>query len=81
MPEHGLSLVVFSSIRTESKIHSFTHFSPVSHFYTAWKRQKTFGQRKPVFWHILRSELKSLSKILKAYGCLSKEILFGQSAM
>ena len=20
-----------------------THFSPVSHFYTSWKRQKTFG--------------------------------------
>ena len=20
-----------------------THFSPVSHFYTHWKRQKTFG--------------------------------------
>ena len=20
-----------------------THFSPVSHFYTPWKRQKTFG--------------------------------------
>ena len=22
-----------------------THFSPVSHFYTPWKRQKTFGQK------------------------------------
>ena len=22
---------------------SLTHFSPVSHFYTPWKRQKTFG--------------------------------------
>ena len=22
---------------------TFTHFSPVSHFYTPWKRQKTFG--------------------------------------
>ena len=26
-----------------SEIYSLTHFSPVSHFYTPWKRQRTFG--------------------------------------
>ena len=32
----------FASIRS---INSLTHFCPMSHFYTPWKRQKTYG-----FW-------------------------------
>ena len=30
------------STQFEEEAH-LTHFSPVSHFYTPWKRQKTFG--------------------------------------
>ena len=28
---------------------SLTHFSPISHFYTLWKRQKTIGHQKEIW--------------------------------
>ena len=31
------------NLQENAKKCSLTHFSPVSHFYTPWKRQKTFG--------------------------------------
>ena len=34
----SFEFIMFKSVKS-----SLTHFNPVSHFYTPWKRQKTFG--------------------------------------
>ena len=39
-----IARIYFSVILNEfRRVFVLTHFSPVSHFYTPWKRQKTFG--------------------------------------
>ena len=32
-----------ANLHKAGHISTLTHFSPVSHFYTPWKRQKNFG--------------------------------------
>ena len=42
---NGLKLVnnILSYLGTKTKSIKLTHFSPMFHFYTPWKRQKTFS--------------------------------------
>ena len=36
-------LITVQVVPVSANISGLTHFSPVSHFYTPWKRQKTKG--------------------------------------
>ena len=46
-----------------------THFSPMSHFYTPWKRQKTYSFLKFAggieIWHCTKNGLKLCKVILR----------------
>ena len=41
--ENCIRIVAAGAKTSTQQYTHLTHFSPVSHFYTPWKRQKTFG--------------------------------------